>query len=96
MSERLVNIAFRTLAIGMMVLFAILCVAALTACEARKFTATRPDGTVITYERVTMIGDSTSEGVSVSKDGDDLTVDVGATGSEAKVEVLQAVLEAIK
>jgi hypothetical protein len=65
-------------------------------CEARKFTATRPDGTVITYERVTAIGDSQSEGVSVSKAGDDLTVDVGATGSEAKVEVLQAVLEAIK
>lgn len=64
-----------------------------TGCEARKFTATRPDVTFITYERV---GDSHSEGVSVSKQGEDLTVDVGATGSEAKVEVLQAVLEAIK
>ena len=70
--------------------------AANTGCEARKFTAVRPDGTTITYERITAIGDSSSEGVSVSKQGDDLTVDVGATGSEARAEVLLGVLDALK
>lgn len=68
----------------------------LTGCEARSFQATRPDGTVITYNRITAIGDSQSEGVSVSKDGEDLSVEVGATGSQAKVELLKAVLDAIK
>ena len=67
-----------------------------TACEARKFVAVRPDGTTITYERISIIGDSSSEGVSVSKQGDDLTVDVGATGSQAKVELIGAMLDAIK
>lgn len=67
-----------------------------TGCESRTFTAERPDGTRITYNRVSIIGDSSSEGVSVSKQGEDLTVDVGATGSQAKVELIGAMLEAIK
>ena len=85
-------------AIKWLVIAAVLAAAVvlIAGCEARKFTAVRPDGTVITYERATFIGDSQSEGVSVAKQGEDLTVDVGATGSQAKVEVLQAVLEAIK
>lgn len=57
-------------------------------CEARKVTLHRTDGTVLTYERATFFGDSHSEGVSVSKQGEDLTVDVGATGSEAKLEAI--------
>jgi|14BtaG_2_1085337.scaffolds.fasta_scaffold01724_5 hypothetical protein len=66
------------------------------ACESRNFTATRPDGTTITYRRVSIIGDSSSEGVSVSKQGEDLTVDVGATGSQAKIEALGAVVDLLK
>jgi len=67
-----------------------------TGCESRTFTAERPDGTIITYNRVSIVGDSSSEGVSVSKQGDDLTVDVGATGSQAKVEVLGEIVELLK
>lgn len=67
-----------------------------TACESRTFTAQRPDGTVITYNRISVIGDSSSEGVSVSKQGDDLTVDVGPTGSQAKVEVLGEIVKMLK
>lgn len=92
-TDRLISLLFKT---GLLAVLGALILVALTGCEARKFTATRPDGTVITYERVTAIGDSQSEGVSVSKDGDDLTVDVGATGSQAKAEVLLGVLEALK
>jgi len=65
-----------------------------TACESRTFTATRPDGTVITYHRATIFGDSASEGVSVSKDGDDLLVEVGSTGSKANLEALGTVIGA--
>lgn len=67
--------------------------ATMTGCEARTFTASRPDGTVITYQRATFMGDSHSEGVSVSKQGEDLTVDVGATGSEARLEAVSKLLD---
>lgn len=65
-------------------------------CESRNFTASRPDGTVVSYHRISIMGDSTSEGVSVAKQGEDLTVDVGATGSQAKAEILLGVLDALK
>lgn len=65
-----------------------------TGCESRTFTAERPDGTVITYHRATVFGDSASEGVTVSKDGDDLLVEVGSTGSKANLEALGTVIGA--
>lgn len=67
-----------------------------SGCESRTVTYSTPDGRSLTYQRISIIGDSSSEGVSVSRDGDDLTVDVGATGSKARVEVLGAVVEALK
>lgn len=66
---------------------ALVLLAALAGCETRTFTATRPDGTAIRYSRTTLLGESASEGVSVSKAGEDLTVDVGATGSKTDAEI---------
>lgn len=76
--------------------FVALVLACSAGCESRRFVATRPDGTVITYHRATILGDSASEGVTVAKDGDDLVVEVGATGSQAKIDALFAVLEILK
>lgn len=67
------------------------CILALLGCESRNFEATRPDGTVVRYHRMTLFGESSSEGVSIAKAGDDLAVDVGPTGSETNV---QAAIEA--
>jgi len=53
----------------------------LSGCETRRLTVVRPDGSVATYTRTTLWGDSSTEDVSVSKDGDDFTLDVGSSGS---------------
>lgn len=60
--------------------------AALTGCESRSFAVTRPDGTTIEYDRMTVFGDSNTEGVSVSRVGEDVNVEVGATGSTSNAE----------
>ena len=60
----------------------------LAGCESRVFTATRPDGTRVTYSRITILGESSTEGVEVSKDGDDFVVQVGSTGSKTDAEAL--------
>ena len=62
-------------------------------CESRTVVYQTPDGRSLKYSRVSIFGDSSSEGVSVSKDGDDLTVDVGATGSQSRTELLQAIVD---
>lgn len=62
---------------------AVLCLALLLGCESRTFRAVKPDGTSVQYTRMTVFGDSSTEGVSVSKDGEDYSVDVGPTNSNA-------------
>lgn len=69
-----------------MLLLGLAALSLLAGCESRSFTVTRPDGTTIDYDRVTMFGDSNTEGVSVSRVGDDVNVEVGATGSTSNAE----------
>jgi hypothetical protein len=94
-TDRICTIAFRTLATGMILLLLLCALASLTGCESRNFSATRTDGTVITYHRVSIFGDSSSEGVSIAKDGGDLSVEVGATGSQANISQVIELLQAI-
>lgn len=88
--------SFRVLAIVTWLMLSTLLVLCLLGCESRNFTATRPDGTVIQYHRVSIMGDSSSEGVSVAKQGDDLTVDVGPTNSQARLEALEILNKLVK
>lgn len=62
-------------------------------CESRTVTYSTPDGRSLKYNRVSILGDSSSEGVTIARQGEDLSVDVGATGSQAKTELLQSIVD---
>jgi len=64
-----------------------------TACESRRVVVVRPDGTSVTYNRTSMFADSNSDGLSLVRDGDDVALEVGPTGSSTDLETL---MEAIK
>lgn len=64
-----------------------------TACESRRVFVERPDGTKVTYNRNSIFAESNSEGLSLAKDGEDVVLEVGPTGSKTELEAL---LEAIK
>lgn len=81
-SERIAQIAFYVLVLLIWLAVIVGGLAILAGCESRTFTATRPDGTVIQYRRVTLLGESASEGVEVIRDGDEFGVSVGPTGSQ--------------
>lgn len=68
---------------------------ALAGCEVRQVEVVRGDGSWAKYTRTTLLGDSTTEGVSASKDGDDFTFDVGSTGSVSRTELLEAIVQKI-
>jgi hypothetical protein len=62
----------------------------MSGCEGRTFVREEIiDGVPVrtSYSRWTLMGESSSEGVSVAKDGDDFTVDVGPTGSKTDAQI---------
>ena len=66
---------------------------ALTGCEARRVVVEKPDGTRVTYNRNTLFSESNSDGLSLVRDGEDVALEVGPTGSKTDLEAL---MEAIK
>lgn len=70
-------------------LIAILALAAiglLAGCEARHVVHEYPDGPRTSYTRLTVFGDSSTEGVTVNRTAESLNVEVGATGSTSNAE----------
>jgi len=67
---------------GCIALIALALFGALAGCEVRTLRVERMDGTIATYTRTSLGVESSTEDVSVSKDGSDFTLDVGATGSK--------------
>jgi len=62
-------------------------------CESRRVVVIKPDGTTVTYNRSSLFAESNSEGLSLARDGEDVVLEVGPTGSKTDLEAL---LEAIK
>lgn len=63
-----------------------LCLLGLAGCEARHVVYEFPDGPRATYTRMTVFGDSSTEGVVVRRSADALEVEVGASGSTSNAE----------
>ena len=57
-------------------------------CETRGVTVTRPDGTVVAYNRASLFSSSNSDGLNFSRDGEDVFLEIGPTGSETEFEAL--------
>lgn len=68
------------------VLVLALACAVLAGCETRRVEFVRPDGSWAKYTRTTLMGDSATEGVVVSKEGEALHLEVGSSGSQTAVE----------
>ena len=69
-------------------------IAMVSGCEVRRIEAVRTDGSWFKYTRTTFLGASTTEGVSVSKDGDDFTAAVSATGSTSEAQQMGEIIGA--
>lgn len=70
-----------------------LALATMVGCESRRVIVVRPDGTSVTYNRTSMFADSNSDGLSLVRDGEDVALEVGPTGSTTDLETL---MQAIK
>lgn len=64
----------------------IVLVAMLAGCEVRRVEYVRPDGSWAKYSRTTWMGDSSTEGVIVTLDGEAIRFEVGKTGSDTAIE----------
>jgi len=71
----------------------LLFVALLAGCESRRVVVERPDGTVVTYNRASMFAESNSDGLSFARDGEDVILEIGPTGSKTELEALLQAIE---
>lgn len=78
---------------ALMVALAVGALLLLSGCESRTVKVERPDGTLVTYHRASIFAESNSDGLSMVRDGEDVALEVGPTGSKTDAELL---LEAIK